>query len=890
MECAMTSGMFSFAGIKRMIRMKTRFTLVGVILILLVAGCDRHETTFKVRSHAVEEDGFQARAISPREIRSDYPMVRDLSVPQPIIFKLSLNGQDNEGAYGQDHHLIIPDGITEFYAPTLRFGERAVHPPGTPEPLRVASNVHFRADLRPVLRAFERSGEYITPTGQTIKSHEFQGLYMAGGTSPLQWIWDLSAPPEHLRFTDVDGDSIYELSIRFAPPEESQEPRRWTLRTDLTDLPVFTSPEAPLLEALTNLALEEAVLNIRADGAFSAGAAWQGVWTRDVAYASQLSLAYLFPENVKTSLRAKLSSDGRIIQDTGTGGSWPISSDRHIWTLAAWEVFLATGDKEWLEEIREPVLRALQEDLLWNRDPVSGMLLGETSFEDWREQTYPPWMSAAEIHGSHALSTNIIFKRALEIGLILSEDPQVIRSWPQLIDRLDRGILRHFWRDALGAPASYVMAVPAWTPAPHRDLLGESLGIHYLSSFTSVDSQLVASYPRTAYGSPVISHQLPHSPAYHNKAIWPFVEAYSLLAAKQVGNQAVFAHGFNGLTRAAALFLSHQENFEYATGRPDLTQVNSDRQLWSIAGWLGAVYKGLFGLDISYDFDSVGFELSLLPNNPFPWSNFALSNLKLHDTPISIRLKGSGSEIRSLKVNGIERESMQAIPLEGEPLNIVVELGRLGKTKQDPIQLMSHELPASPAVLWRGDTLSWTGSTNTTLLELNGRTLDTLTQSPLVIPDTLQGFFTLVSKEPGGARSLPSDPHYLGASATLMLRTNEPYFVELGPDNTFIELDFSVPRGGNYLMRFSYANGSGPVNTGKTCGLAKLRINSWWLEQMVSFPHTGNWDDYSRTAWVKANFQEGKNTLQLDLEALPVKNMDGTRNHFRVTGIEIIPL
>jgi len=871
--------------------MKPKFIVLLSILMILTVGCDRDETPFKIDSKSVEEGEYSARVLSPTQMSSTYPMEIDLSIPQPILFKLSLNGGDNEAGFGQDHYLVIPEGISEFYAPSLKFGVQTVQPPGKPSAIQQATNVHFRVDLRPILKAFEVDKYYVTTTNDTILDTEFTGLFIAGGTAPLQWIWDMAEAPEKLRFQDTDQDSIYELSLTFTPPTLDMKTRIWNLSEDISHLPKFSSPEAPLLEALTNLALEEAILNIREDGAFSAGKEWQGVWTRDISYAAQLSLAYLFPENMKTSLRAKLSDAGRIIQDTGTGGSWPVSSDRHVWTLAAWEVFLATGDSAWLDEMRAPILGALQEDLLWNRDPVSGMLLGETSFEDWREQTYPDWMSPAYIHSSHALSTNIIFKRALEIGVALAEDDQdMVRSWPQLINRLDQSIFKHFWSGALNAPASYIMTTPSWIPAPHRDILGESLGILYLRSFADHDSLLVATYPRTSYGTPVISHQLPHAPPYHNKAIWPFVETYGLLAAKQAGNDNAYAHGFNSLIRSAALFLSHRENFEYKSGRPDETQINSDRQLWSVAGWLGAIYKGLLGITINYDFDRQGFDLQLEPNNPFTWDRFSLTDLTLHNTPISILINGSGATIQSMTINGNAHDPGNPIPLLGEALDIVVDLMTTPRSAEPTLELADYLLPETPEVQWSNDTLSWASAADWNILELNGRFLDTLRQPVVIISDSLNGFFSLRSIDAAGQESMPTKPHYLGPSATLMLNPKEPYYIELGQENSFLDMNFSVPSTGNYLVRFIYSNGSGPINTGNTCGLAKLVINDWWLEQMISFPHTGSWDKLSTTSWAKASFIEGNNFLMLNQESLPVSNMNGEQNIFRVLSVEIIPL
>jgi len=692
------------------------------------------------------------------------------------------------------------------------------------------------------------------------------------------------------RLEDANQDSIYEISIHFDPRIKENTMRTWELSQDLSALPQFSSPEAPLLEALTNLALEEALLDIRKDGAFSAGKEWPGVWTRDISFASQLSLAYLFPENMKMSLRAKLNEDKRIIQDTGTGGSWPISSDRHVWTLAAWEVFLATGDQDWLNEIRGPVIEALKEDILWNRDPVSGLLRGETSFEDWREQTYAPWMSPADIHSSQALSTNIIFKRALEIGLILADGRgDISRSWPELIRRLDYSILNHFWSAALGAPASYNIASPSWIHSSHRDLLGESLGILFCDTFSPVAANLVSTYPRTAYGSPVISHQLPHSPPYHNKSIWPFVETYSLLAAKQAGDQAAYAHSFNGLIRAAAVFQTHRENFHYKTGRPDETEINSDRQLWSVAGWLGAIYKGLFGMEVNYDYSSREFDLHLTPNNPFKWDNFSIDNLTLHNTPIRISLKGRGSIVKSMRVNGQVQDPEEPLPLRGEALNVAIELTEENNPDATSVNFADHILPEIPQTFWFGDTLSWSSETAQSILEFNGQLLDTLEYPLIILPDSLNGFFYLRAIDSTGALSLPSQPYYRGPFAALVLQQQEPYYIEIGKETAFIKLSFSLPKAGNYLLRFIYSNGSGPINTGSSCGLAKLSINDWWLEQMVSFPHTASWDNWQPSSWIQAEFQAGKNSLVLDQELLPVRNMDGKVNLFRVKTIEIIP-
>ena len=88
-----------------------------------------------------------------------------------------------------------------------------------------------------------------------------------------------------------------------------------------------------------------------------AGAKWDGVWTRDISYSILLALAAIEPQIARTSLLRKVER-GRIIQDTGTGGSWPCSTDRMTWALAAWEIYLSTGDRDdWLAQSFEIIRR-----------------------------------------------------------------------------------------------------------------------------------------------------------------------------------------------------------------------------------------------------------------------------------------------------------------------------------------------------------------------------------------------------------------------------------------------------------------------------------------------------------------------------------------------------
>jgi glycogen debranching enzyme len=112
----------------------------------------------------------------------------------------------------------------------------------------------------------------------------------------------------------------------------------------------------------------------------------------------------------------------------------------------------------------------------------------------------------------------------------------------------------------------------------------------------------------TEAGPPVIFPELAGIPIYHNRALWPFVTAYALRAAR-VGNDAEFAaESARSLIRGAALSLSNMENFEFLTQQIHFDDgllsgpvINSPRQLWSVAGYLNMVLESFWGLQPSVD-------------------------------------------------------------------------------------------------------------------------------------------------------------------------------------------------------------------------------------------------------------------------------------------------
>ncbi|MDZ5841255.1 Six-hairpin glycosidase-like protein [Stenotrophomonas maltophilia] len=344
---------------------------------------------------------------------------------------------------------------------------------------------------------------------------------------------------------------------------------------------------------------------------FQTGARWPYVWTRDVSFAADLALARLDPQRTRQSLQFKLSAarDGRtpglfVAQDTGSGGSWPISSDRVVWFLAARHLL---DDPAFAEQVWQALQGTLAQDRAMVFDPQMGLYRGETSFLDWREQTYPDWTreDVRFIGDSYALSTNVLHYQALRLAEQMAaqrgDDRRAqYKAWA---DELAVRIDARFWRDDMGQYMSYIGEAAHPVPYAKVDLLGLSLGILADVLPEARARRALANYPMGPAGSPVVWPQEAQQPIYHNRAIWPFVSAYSLRAARQLDDAPRIAAEIRSLMQGAALAGSNMENYELVSQAVHVDEgalsgpvVNSERQLWSVAGYLAMVTEGVFGV------------------------------------------------------------------------------------------------------------------------------------------------------------------------------------------------------------------------------------------------------------------------------------------------------
>lgn len=496
---------------------------------------------------------------------------------------------------------------------------------------------------------------------------------------------------------------------------------------------------------------QDAVSAIR-DGNYNAGAAipcdcfetgekWHYVWTRDLSYAADLGLALLDPQRVRNSLDFKLagwragvskapqvpgSADGlQIVQDTGSGGSWPVSTDRMTWAFAAEEVLRTLPPAErgaFAVKAFTALSNTIEIDRVAAFDPQDGLYTGEQSFLDWRENSYASWIvdDLASMASAKSVSTNATHYQALRLAAKLAReqgDTARAARYEGWARELKRAVNARLWLADAGMYSS-LTAAHFDAAAMHKfDWLGQSLAIITGIADEAQTRSILARYPHGPMGPSVIWPQQQGTPVYHNRAMWPFVTGYGLKAAVRGKNASVADAAYASLMRGAAVNISNMENLEWLSGQPLLLDeqhpeligpvINSRRQLWSVGAYIGMVVENVFGVSAGDDGITLApFVTATLRRETFKDSDQAtLHNLRLRGQRIGVRLllpkAGSGNgyyQVASILHNG--QPSTATIPWaklrDGDMIDI--RLGALAGADSTIQRVNADPYVESPAV------------------------------------------------------------------------------------------------------------------------------------------------------------------------------------------------
>jgi len=647
--------------------------------------------------------------------------------------------------------------------------------------------------------------------------------------------------------------------------------------------PLRVHTASPLFDGLFAMAQDDlhqdSVTSIRDDAydhgrpipciCFETGEKWPYVWTRDLSYSVDLGLWRYDAERSRNGLLFKLSGvrvpnfplGPFVMQDTGSGGSWPISSDRVVWFLGARHLLddPAFADKTW-----KALTATLAQDRRYLFDAETGLYRGETSFLDWREQTYPVWMAknVVPIAQSFALSTNVLHYEALQLAatLAMQHHDSSATDYRAQADALKAAINAHFWRAGRGMYMSYIGGDGA--PYDTYDLLGLALAITSGVADPDRARQSLANYPIWPAGSPVIWPERSDQPIYHNRAIWPFVSAYSLRAARAVNSPARIAFEIESIMRGAALAGSNMENYELVTqathvdeGKLSGPVVDSPRQLWSVAAYLDMVSEGVFGL-IDDDRIEPKLPVSMVP---MLFGSGKEIGLQLPNRRITLRLpeKLGGNLLVADRITtkGDDRVvQLKAITVQMLPL-------------RTDAPLYAPVAPDAPSVQRNGE--QWVvRAKDPGVLYVNGHRIGNIDGSSSVPVTNALQCFSVTRTSADHLDSLQSPPQCEGPSFSIEGKWRRTW---------------TAPAGGGYQVSLNYRNGHGPISTGVTAAVKRLSIRCDGSPEQtvpVVMPHSVG-EQWSTTATFHAN---AKAHCEFDLQQ--GFNMSFLANNAHYTGGE----
>ncbi len=688
--------------------------------------------------------------------------------------------------------------------------------------------------------------------------------------------------------------------------------RKWLQNVLTNNYPQFNC-DIMGSNTLYNLSLEELTNLWNKDNYWQANANQPTAKTHNLGYSSLLSLALIDPQAAQNSLMKRVSQ-GRIIQDDGTGGSWPVTTDRAVWVLGAWEVYLTTGDKDWLKQSYEVVRHSLSQDEAMIYDHTTGLVYGEASLPYCRKEVYPAWMQPADIAQSECLSNNALFFRANEIASRMAQlcgDGGVAAHFKQVADAIKEGINNYLWIESAGYYGQYLYGRVNKTVSTRSETLGEALCIIFGIADAQRAQRIVNSIPSSPYGMTCFNPQIPDIYTLHNNAIWPHTQAYWLWASALTRCPQAVTHGLASVYRTTALMATNMENTDATTGTCN-TAYNSGSALLSVAANLSIPLRVFAGINMNEE------GITIQPLVPKGWmSKKQLTNLKYRKAILDITIQGYGDRVSAFYIDGKKlKEPFVSSSMNGRHSVRIVMNDQFSRYDEHTVEPVNYS-PHTPIAWLDGATrMSWQqvqGAKEYKILR-NGRSIAIQPESNIEgnyydIPDE-EGFaeYQVVAVDSLGVESFASEPlvrfgisnvrHYdmTAFAEPTTLKSCQGYSgngaIEItSTSNTRIDLRINVPADGTYLIDFRYANGTGSPTSGNSCASRMLWYNGRRVGNVV-FPQRGKdlWSNWGYSTPVVLKLKQGEQSLVLIYE-LDNQNMSPDNvNRAILDHLRLIPL
>lgn len=433
----------------------------------------------------------------------------------------------------------------------------------------------------------------------------------------------------------------------------------------------------PLLNEAFKLATQTMDINTRR-GILAAGGDYGGEWTRDIAINSWNAASLLRPKVAEKSLWSVT-----IHKDTIGHQYW----DKIIWTIAAYNHYLVTGDKLFLAQAYQCSANTMKQLEKTTFDDKFGLFMGGSVFNDgiagYPEPIYEPtnFSGGVQDHKNSykikCLSTNSVYLGAYlalaQMSSILNMNKEVSAAYQKKANNLKANILQYLYNSDKN---TFNYLVDQNGKAHEYQ---EGLGISFAVIFGVIDGEkatkLISNAVVSNYGITSITPDFPRfskdKPGRHNNIIWPLVNGFYAEAAIASKSYKSFTHELFGLTHLALDGDKGDYNFREIynpySGKPDggYQALGEERpnyhwescklQTWSATAYISMVLKGLMGMTMNEH------TVSFAPFLPEEVGSIQLKGLAYRNAELNISIKGKGNTITSFTLDG-KKQTNYSIP------------------------------------------------------------------------------------------------------------------------------------------------------------------------------------------------------------------------------------
>lgn len=548
---------------------------------------------------------------------------------------------------------------------------------------------------------------------------------------------------------------------------------------------VYTS-EQPLADAVYNMSMEQ-VENFLATGATGDSR----LLNHERCYYIDLALAMIAPERSKQILR-QMTENGCI---AGADQS-PMLGGHHIWAEAAWQVYLATGDKSWLKEAHQIILNTLKKEEFIDLSGDKKLVHGSAPFLSV-EAYYPQWMDERDLISTYSLDENLMVCRTYTVLYEMGDELGLINEYNRTADHLKDVVNSALWNETHSSYSQYTYGSIYQAQSPRCDNLGQALSVLWNIADDNRAETLIEDTPITHYGVTAIYPCVVDSFQHLGTLSMPLLQAYWNMAAAKVSNTNMLRRGFGVMLRAQALAASCNVTVDATTGDID---IGGRYATANAVANLAMALRVVAGIRLLPG----GFELAPCVPQGYKGTKL-LKNFKYRNASYDISIKGCGNDFKSISLDGKQQEiNFIDADITGHHTIEIVMNEIDADAGKVTIALPEKVLPNPPEVAWDGNNATITNYVpgEEYRVTIDGEKAFTTTDSTFTIDagtDVARVIsVTAVNK---WGESFGGVPYYI-----------KPHEIVVDPSSAIIHeqdsahylITTNVPEAGNYLMWINY--------------------------------------------------------------------------------------